>query len=375
MKILIVDDIELNREILEDMLYEEGYETITACDGEEALEILRLQHAEIHAILMDLVMPRMDGFSLMHELNQQSWFPDIPVIVISGENEQQTEVRCLDLGATDFIHKPFIRSVVLRRIKNSIQLYLHKKMLEQLVAQQTQELREKAEQIRHNNETIIDILGTVVEYRNLESGEHIARVKGFVSLLARKMIELYPESGLTQEEAKVIVAASPLHDIGKITIPDHIMLKPGRLTAEEFEQMKAHTTNGAEMLRRIKGAWDEEYALTCYDICLYHHERFDGKGYPQGLVGDEIPLSAQLVSIADVYDALINKRVYKDAYTLDRSYHMIMDGECGTFSPEILECFRQVRGDFEALARADVETDSGNTILQGTIFRSSVLLE
>lgn len=358
MKILIVDDIELNRDILEDMLEEEGYDTITACDGEEALEILRKQHSEIHAVLLDLIMPRMDGFALMHELNRQEWFPDIPVIVISGENEQQTEVRCLDLGATDFIHKPFIRSIVIRRIKNASQLYLHKKSLEQLVAQQTQELREKAERIRSNNEMIIDILGTVVEYRNLESGEHIARVKGFTSLLAWKMMELFPESGLTPEKAGLIVAASPLHDIGKITIPDHILLKPGRLTRDEFELMKTHTTNGAEMLQRIKGAWDEDYAQTCYDICRYHHERFDGEGYPDGLSGRDIPLSAQIVAIADVYDALINKRVYKDAYTLEHSFQMIMNGECGTFSPELLECFRCVRSDFEALAQADIQPEN-----------------
>lgn len=350
MKILVVDDIELNRDILEDMLGEEGFETLTARDGAEALEILTEQHQNIQAVLLDLIMPRMDGFTLLKEVRNRRGISDIPIIVISGENELHAELKSLELGANDFIHKPFVRSIVIQRVKNASQLFLHKKSLEKLVAQQTQELWAQAEKIKRNNERIIDMLGTVVEYRSLESGEHILRVKGFTSLLAESMMELYPEYGLTPEKAALIVAASPLHDIGKITIPDNILLKPGKLTAEEYELMKTHTTNGAEMLQRIEGAWDEEYARTCYEICRYHHERHDGHGYPDGLKGDEIPVSAQLVSVADVYDALVNKRVYKDAYSLEESFQMIVSGQCGTFSPKLMECFRHARNKFEALA-------------------------
>ncbi|MDO5136094.1 MAG: response regulator [Eubacteriales bacterium] len=350
MKILIVDDIELNREILEDMLQEEGWETATAPDGIRALEILDEQHDTIQAVLLDLVMPRMDGFQLLEEMKKRSWFSSFPVIVISGENELAAEIRSLELGAHDFIHKPFVRSLVVQRVKNAVQLFLHKNSLEQLVSQQTRALREQAEQIKRNNEKIIDILGTVVEYRNLESGEHIARVKGFTQILAESMMELYPECGLTQEKVRLIADASPLHDIGKITIPDNILLKPARLTPDEFALMKTHTTNGAEMIQRIEGAWEPEYARLCYEICRYHHERHDGRGYPDGLKGEEIPLSARLVSIADVYDALVNRRVYKDAYDLDTACEMILTGQCGTFSPELLQCFVHSRARFEELA-------------------------
>lgn len=353
MKILIVDDIELNRDILQDMLEAEGYETLTAADGIEALDILETHHSNIQAVLLDLVMPRMDGFALLEEVHTRSWFSNIPFIVISGQNEQQVEIRSLELGANDFIHKPFVKKIVLQRVKNASQLFLHKNFLERLAEQQTWELREQAEQIKNNNEKIIDILGTVVEYRNLESGEHIFRVKAFTHMLARSMMELHPEKGLTPEEAALIVSASPLHDLGKITIPDNIMLKPGRLTKDEFEKMKAHTTNGADMLQRIRGAWDKDYARTCHEICRHHHERYDGNGYPDGLAGDEIPLSAQLVSIADVYDALVNKRVYKEAYPLDKAYDMIVSGQCGVFSPQLLDCFRHARSGFEQLACID----------------------
>ncbi|MDO5135945.1 MAG: response regulator [Eubacteriales bacterium] len=350
MKILIVDDIELNRDILRDMLEEEGWETVAASDGVQALEILDGQHDALQAVLLDLVMPRMDGFQLLEEMKKRSWFPSIPVIVISGENELSTEIRSLELGAHDFIHKPFVRSLVVQRVKNAVQLFLHKNSLEQLVSQQTQALREQAEQIKRNNAKIIDILGTVVEYRNLESGEHISRVKGFTHIMAESMMELFPEYGLTEQMAQLIADASPLHDLGKITIPDNILLKPGRLTPEEFELMKAHTSNGAEMIQRIEGAWDTEYARICQEICRYHHERDDGRGYPDGLKGEEIPVSAQLVSVADVYDALVNKRVYKEAYALDAAYEMIITGQCGNFSPKLLKCFEHARKRFEELA-------------------------
>lgn len=353
MKVLVVDDVALNRELLEDFLQEAGMQTVSAADGVEALEILKKDCVQV--ILTDVVMPRMDGFALLRYLKQSPEYWDIPVIIISGQNETATEVHSLEQGANDFIHKPFVRQVVVQRVKNAGQLFLHKKSLEELVELQTHELREQTRKIQRNNEKIIDILGTVVEYRNLESGEHIHRVKQFTSLLAASLRELYPEMGVTQEQAEKIVAASPLHDLGKITIPDSIMLKPGRFTPEEFELMKAHTTNGAEMLQRIKGAWDAEYARLCYEICRYHHERYDGKGYPDGLKGDQIPISAQLVSVADVYDALVSRRVYKDAYSPEQAYEMIMSGQCGVFSPWLLQCFRHARAGFEALARQGQE--------------------
>lgn len=355
-KVLIVDDIELNREILSVALGDE-YDIVQASDGAQTIEILKADNGEITAMLLDLIMPNVDGYAVLEFMRSNGLLERIPVIVISAESARDVEVKCLEMGVTDFVRKPFDSVTVRRRVKNTVDLFMYKNHLEDKVRLQTRDLEEKnrllqaqAEQIRETNEKIVDVLGTVVEYRNLESGEHIKRVKGFTEILARKAAEKYPEYGLTPEKIAVIVAASPLHDIGKISIKDSVLLKPGRLTSEEFEYMKTHTTQGCEILKQIAGTWSEEYERVSYEICRHHHERYDGRGYPDGLVGEEIPLSAQLVSIADVYDALVSDRVYKKAIEKDKAYHMILDGECGTFSPRLMECFKESRQAFEDLA-------------------------
>lgn len=213
-------------------------------------------------------------------------------------------------------------------------------------------LQLQAEKLKQSRSNVIDILGTVVEYRNLESGQHIERVKGYTRILAERLMKDFPEYGLTPERVEVIVSASALHDIGKIAIPDAILMKPGRLTESEFEYMKAHTTKGGEILNSIKNVWDEEYGKVSYEICRHHHERYDGRGYPDGMKGELIPLSAQIVSVADVYDALVNERAYKSAFSKETAFQMIMTGECGVFSPKILDCFWNVRKEFEKLADA-----------------------
>jgi putative two-component system response regulator len=289
-------------------------------------------------------------------MEKQGYIEKIPVLVISGENSVSIEKRCFELGISDFIRKPFDNTLVRKRVQNVAELYSYKKNLEEKIRQQTGTLRtqysllqKQAKELEKKNENIIDILGTVVECRDMESGEHIQRVKGYTQILANEMMQDYPEYGLNAKKIAVIVSASALHDIGKIAIPDHILLKPGRLTADEYEYMKSHTTRGCEILNHIKGAWDEEYGKCSYEICRHHHERYDGKGYPDGLSGDEIPISAQLVSIADVYDALVNERVYKDAVPKEQAFQMIVQGECGVFSPKLLEAFRKARKGFEEL--------------------------
>lgn len=232
-------------------------------------------------------------------------------------------------------------------------LQLEKKIEEQTVVlkKALYTLREQAERLKKQNQNIIDMLGTVVEYRNLESGEHIQRVKGYTQILAECAMKEFPEYELTSDRIDTIVAASALHDVGKITIPDKILLKPGRLTKEEFEQMKTHTLRGCEILDAAEIDWEPESKKASYEICRHHHERYDGKGYPDGLKGEEIPLSAQLVSVADVYDALVNERCYKDAYSPDEAYYMILNGECGVFSPKLMTVFEKVREQFEELAK------------------------
>lgn len=355
-RILVVDDAELNRVLLQDIL-EDEYEIEMACDGEEAIQKLADQQERIGAVLLDLQMPNKDGFAVLEEMRSQRMIDKIPVLIISGERSAETENRCFQMGAADFIHKPFEPSLVLNRVRNAVNLFMYKNQLEEKVEKQTETLRKQykllqmqAGKLKESNEKIIDILGTVVEYRNLESGEHIRRVKGFTRILANQLMKDYPEYGLTEHQIEVIVTASSMHDIGKITIPDSILLKPARLTKDEFEYMKSHTTRGCDIINQIKDIWDEEYRKVSYDICRHHHERYDGKGYPDGIKGDDIPISAQIVSVADVYDALVCERVYKEAYSPEVAFHMIITGECGVFSPKLLECFRKARGDFEQLA-------------------------
>lgn len=351
-KVLIVDDAVMNRELLKEMLQDE-YDVLEAEDGKAALQTIEREKG-IHAILLDLVMPVMDGYEVLEHLHRQKQVEQIPVIVISGENSAENINRCFAYGVVDFISRPFMMAIIKNRIQNVIKIYDYKNSLEDKVEEQTRVLRKaydtvkkQAAELAKRNQEIIDMLGTVVEYRNVESGEHVKRVKGYTEILAYQFSRNYPEYGLTKEKIDNIAALSALHDIGKITIPDSILLKPGRLTNEEFEYMKSHTISGCEILDAVEIKWEPEMKKIAYEIVRHHHERYDGKGYPDKLKGEEIPISAQLVSLADVYDALVNERCYKDAFSNEEAYHMIVSGECGVFSPKLMEVFRIVRKEFE----------------------------
>ena len=354
-KVLIVDDLEMNREMLAAIL-EKEYPILEADSGKKAITMIQEHQDEIAVVLLDLVMPEMDGFAVLEIMKNHSWLKTIPVLVITAESKAGVESKCFEMGVSDFIKKPFDNAIVRNRVKNIVDLFAYKNQLEEKVEKQTATLKKQykllvmqAEKLKESNTRIIDILGTVVECRNLESGEHVKRVKGFTRILAEQMMADYPEYGLTQEKIDVIVSASSLHDIGKIAIPDSILLKPARLTKDEYEYMKSHTTRGCDVLNNVVDVWDEAYSKASYDICRHHHERYDGKGYPDGLAGDAIPISAQLVGLADAYDALVSERVYKSAYSEDEAFHMIVSGECGVFSPKLLECFRKVKKKFEEL--------------------------
>lgn len=356
-KVLIVDDVEINRSILRSIL-ENEYTIVEAENGKQALDIIEEQKNGLSAILLDLVMPEMDGKQVLEELNKRKIMGNIPVLVISGENSYEIEQECFDLGISDYIAKPFNNVLIQKRVKNVAGLYEYKLQLEEKVKEQTavlrkayQTLKVQAEKLQRNNQQIVDMLGTVVEFRNLESGEHIMRVKQYTKILAEGVMKEYPEYELTPEKIDTIVAASSLHDIGKITIPDRILLKPGKLTRDEFEYMKSHTTRGCELIDQINVDWNPELRQAVYEICRHHHERYDGRGYPDALAGEEIPLSAQLVSIADVYDALVNERCYKDAYSAEESYRMMIHGECGVFSPKLMDVFQKTRKQFEMLKK------------------------
>lgn len=302
-KILIVDDSEMNRSILTDML-DNAYEIIEAENGLAAIAILQKQSLNISVVLLDIVMPLMDGFEVLSVMNQNHWIENIPVIMISAEKDTSQVERAYDLGVTDFITRPFDMLIVRRRVINTILLYSKQKKLLGMLADQ---IYEKERQ----SSMMVDILSHIVEFRNGESGVHIVHVRTITEMLLkqlRKKTEQYP---LSDADISLIGTASALHDIGKIAIREDILNKPGRLTEEEFEIMKTHSLIGAEMLKNLPTYESEPLVKTAYQICRWHHERYDGRGYPDGLAGDDIPISAQIVALADVYDALTSERCYK----------------------------------------------------------------
>lgn len=356
-KVLIIDDAEVNREMLAGIL-EQEYPVLMAENGQRGIEMLEKHLREICVVLLDLIMPVMDGYAVMKTMEEKGYLKRLPVLVISGEQAVDVERRCFDCGVSDFIRKPFDNVLVMKRVKNVVDLFAYRNCLEEQVESQTKTLKRQydmicrqAEELIKRNEKITDILAEIVESRNLESGEHVKRVKAYTQILAREVMKNYPEYHLTEDEIRIIESASAVHDIGKIAIPDNILLKPGKLTDEEFECMKSHTVKGCEVLDHIKEVWDDNYKTYANAICRHHHERFDGRGYPDKLVGDEIPIAAQIVSVADVYDALISERCYKEAFTKEQAFNMIINGECGKFSPKLMECLKNVRKEMEDVVR------------------------
>lgn len=335
LRILIADDSESNRELLAEML-QDGYDIVEAEDGEKAIELLHEYGKGISLVLLDLLMPVMDGFDVLAYMGTNKWLEDIPVIMISSEDSAPYVKRAYELGATDYIGRPFDANVVYRRVQNTIKLYAKQRRLTTLVTNQIYE-KEK------NNQMMISILSQIVEFRNGESGLHVMRINMITGMLLERLAVKSDKYPLAWAERSMITMASSLHDIGKIGIPEEILNKPGKLTKEEFEIMKQHSAIGADMLRSLKRYQNEELVKIAYEICRWHHERYDGKGYPDGLKGEEIPISAQVVSLADVYDALVSERVYKKAFSPEKALEMIRNGECGSFNPLLLECLVDIK--------------------------------
>jgi len=335
-KILIADDSEMNRELLAAIL-EEEYDIIQANDGVQAVDCFQRHAEEISLLLLDIVMPHMDGFEVLSYMNKEHWIDAIPVVIISSENSPIYIKRGYDLGATDFIEKPFDANMVLRRSANAILLGAKQRRMTSIVSNQIYE-REKSSKL------MINILSHIVEFRNGESGLHVLHIQTITEMLLRQLVQKENNRyALSKEQIRMITTASALHDIGKISIPDEILNKPGRLTAEEFAVIKGHSMAGANMLSELPLDQKEEPLVkTAYEICRWHHERYDGGGYPDGLKGEEIPVSAQVVALADVYDALTSERCYKDAYSHEKAIEMILAGQCGAFNPLMLECLLDI---------------------------------
>lgn len=344
-QILIVDDSQINCEILAEILKDE-YRILEAANGEECINLLKQYGTGIALLLLDINMPVMDGFEVLALMNRKHWIEDIPVIIISSENSASYVRRAYEMGASDYISRPFDVQVVHQRVSNTIKLYAKQRRLISLV---TDQIREKEK----NNQMMISILSQIVEFRNSESGSHVLHINIITGMLLERLMQKTDQYRLQWSDQFLITTASALHDIGKIGIDEKILNKPGKLTKEEFEIMKTHTLIGASMLKSIEMYQNEKLLQVAYQICRWHHERYDGKGYPDGLKGEEIPISAQVVAIADVYDALVGKRVYKKAFSHETAIHMILNGECGAFNPLLLECLTDIQN------RLKEETKSG----------------
>ena len=332
-KILIVDDSEMNREMLKAILGE-GYKYAEAVDGAQALRMLR-KDLHIDLMLLDINMPKVDGFAVLEYMNQFRWIDEIPVIMISANDDRESIGRCYGLGVSDYIRRPFDTFIVQRRVKNTLTLYANQKRLMGMVSDQIY-------RNQRDNNVMIGILSHIVEFRNSESAQHVLQVQTVTGMLLRRLGEKTDVYHLTEEKIRLIVTASALHDIGKISIPESILNKPGRLTPEEFDVIRTHPAIGASMLEGLTPYRKEPLLKAAIEICRWHHERWDGGGYPDGLLGEQIPISAQVVALADVYDALTSDRCYKKAYSHETAVTMILNGECGAFNPMLLDCLQEI---------------------------------
>ena len=335
-RILLVDDSAMNREILSSML-EGEYHIVEAENGLQAIEILERRAYAFSLVLLDIVMPEYDGYEVLSYMQQNGLIEDLPVVVISSEMAQNRVNRAYDMGAVDFISRPYDAFIVKRRVRNTIALYEKQKRLTSIVANEIYERTKGYDQM-------LSILSQIVEFRNQESGLHVMHIKTLTRLLARQLANRSDRYALTPLDIERISIASSLHDIGKITVPDAILNKPGRLTKDEFAIIKTHSAVGAQMIKRMSAYQNDPMIQTAHDICRWHHERYDGKGYPDGLVGDQIPISAQIVSLADVYDALTEERCYKKAFPHEKAIEMIINGACGAFNPLLLTCLTEISG-------------------------------
>ena len=338
-QILLVDDSAMNRMILKEILGGD-YRILEAENGQECLEKMQAEAGNIALVLLDINMPVMDGFEVLKAMNANHTIEDIPVIMISSDDSDAAIRRSYELGASDYVNRPFDARIVYRRVTNTIKLYAKQRRLVQMVSDQIR-ARE------NNTDMLVGVLSHIVEFRNGESGAHVRHIRIITELLLHRLLEISSQYPITAEQQDNIPLASALHDIGKIGIDEKILNKPGKLTPEEFEVVKTHSMLGAEMLHQLENFNEQPLLQTAYEITRWHHERWDGRGYPDGLKGDEIPISAQLVALADVYDALTSERCYKKAFSHETAVQMILNGECGAFNPLLLQCLTDMQTDLK----------------------------
>lgn len=346
---LVVDNMEVNYHRINQLFIDE-YQVIQAENKDRAIEIIAEKGGDISIVLINLDILDGGGTEVLKFMNQENSLAKIPVIILSQDSSLEKVSKEYNLDVSEIIQIPYSSDIVKKRINNIVDLYAYKFKFNEMLDQQMQDMRLENKKLVEMNYRIIDKLGSIVEFRNIESGAHIIRVREFTKVLLKYIMKFYPEYEINEHRADVIAYASAMHDIGKIAIPDSILLKPGKLTTQEFEIIKSHTIKGGEILERTLPIDDAEYMYYCYNIARSHHEKYDGKGYPDGLKGEEIPIEAQVVSLADVYDSLISERVYKQAYSKEKAIEMILHGECGVFNHKLLNCLGNARIEFENIA-------------------------
>lgn len=356
--VLVVDDQAHHRSTLRGLLGS-AYQVIEAADGNEALQLIEGCFSRLALILLDIDMPGIGGLEVLRTMGDRGWLKSIPVFLIIEEGKTENLAMAYELGVMDVVEKPFRPEVVRRRVDSVVELYAHRFELERVVREQTAHIRERGHPLRQTNKSIVETLSAAIEFRDCSSEVHVRRVREVTRLLLEDVMEFWPEYGLDQEQVKQISDLSVMHDIGKAAVPDALLNKNGRLTGEEFEQIKAHTVYGGELVTHISFTQGDHVHSYCYDICRHHHERWAGRGYPDGLKGEEIPIWVQAVAIADVYEALISNRVYKPAYEAEEAIRMILDGECGAFNPKILTSLRRVAPRLLMELKGEAEQDGG----------------
>ena len=353
---LIIDDLEMSRELLH-QYFEEEYKIVEASNGKEGIAYIEEHIDEIILIFLDVHMPVMDGYEFMEFAKEREWPKKIPVMFITDDSERGVLKRGYELGVMDVIRKPFDIDIIRNRVKNVLELYEHKNYLEAEVAKQTKELSIQYNRLKEHNEHLIDILNDIITYRNTESQQHIQAVQGYTKILAEKYAQLYPRAKMTRKKIDMIVEAARMHDVGKIVMKDSLLKRQGKLSDEEKKVMEAHTIKGGEIVKVMFEFRADEYRKICYNICRYHHEKYDGSGYPDQMKNEKIPIEAQIVGLADMYDTLVNVAIHNMVYSSKEIFYMLMNGEFGEMSPRIKECLEaaweeleqfRVKNDFES---------------------------
>lgn len=339
-------------------IFQEKYKIQTVFTEREGIDFLRKHAASLAVVLVNIMIPAKDNFQILGWLSEKGFLNRIPFMMITNEMTAGYEKRGYEFGIVGYIRKPFYPEVVKQLVENVIEVFQHRGQLEVMVKSQNEKLIKQnallkmmADKQKHAKEILITSLSNIVEFRNLESKQHIKRIRELTFCLGNSVIKLYPEYELTAEKIDTIGWASCLHDIGKIVIPDNIILKAGKLTANEYEVIKSHTSKGAEIIEKVIDLDNGEFCDCAYDIARHHHEKYDGNGYPDGLKGEEISIAAQIVSLVDIYDALTSKRIYKAAYKTDKAYQMIISGQSGAFSSKLLKAFTEASKEFENIVQ------------------------